>query len=75
MNVVRLLPQHLVHHAMHDTVTIICWLLLGSLVTAAGGWTAYHATNGRRVSAGMALTVAGVIVFAAAVWYHRSVPN
>lgn len=75
MNFTRLLPQHLVHHAVHDTVTISGWLLVGFIVTGIGGWTASHATTGRRVSAGMVLTLTGVIVFAAGIWYHRSVPN
>lgn len=59
---------------MHDTVSVLAWLLLGFLITGIGGWTAARATTRRRVSAGMAMTLAGVIVFAAGILYHRSMP-
>ena len=69
------IPAHLVHQAMGNTVTVVTWLLVGFLITAVGGWTAFRATTGRRVSAGMAVTLAGVIVSAAGIWNHTSMPN
>lgn len=60
---------------MEVTVTVAGWLILGFIITAFGGWTASRAMTGRRVATGMALTLTGVIVFGAAIWYHTSVPN
>ncbi len=71
---VTALPVHLVHNSVGDSLTIISWLLLGFAITAFGGWIASRATTSRRVSAGMALTLAGVIVFATGIWYHGSMP-
>lgn len=69
------LPSHLVHHTMEDTVTVVAWLLVGFITVALGGWTASRATTRRRVSVGMALTLAGVIVCAAGIWFHKSMPG
>lgn len=60
---------------MQNTVTVIVWLASGCIVTALGGLIASRAKSSRQVSAGMALTAAGVIVLAAAIWYHTSMPR
>lgn len=67
-----LLPVHMVHETAMSTATIITWLGLGVGLTALGGWTASRATTAGRVSMGIMLTVAGVIVLAVGVWYHKS---
>ncbi|MGV0993285.1 MAG: hypothetical protein ACOYB7_13650 [Mycobacterium sp.] len=67
-------PEHLVHDTVQGTVTVIVWLATGVIMTAIGGLTASRAKSSRRVSAGMALTLGGVIVLAAGVWFHKSMP-
>jgi len=69
------LPTHLVHDTLEGTVAVIVWLLVGFILTALGGWTASRATTSRRVSIGMALTLAVVIVCATGIWYHTSMPG
>lgn len=57
---------------MQDTAAIIAWLVVGFALTAVGGRMAGRAKGGRRRSAGIVLTVAGVIVIAIGVWHHQS---
>ena len=57
---------------MQGTVTVIVWVTIGFVLTAIGGLMASRATSSRRVVAGMALTLAGVVVLVAGIWYHKS---
>lgn len=68
-------PAHLVHEAMQNTVVVVAWLAVGFIMTAAGGLLASRAKTSGRVTAGMALTGLGVVVLAAGVWYHQSMPR
>ncbi len=68
-------PAHIVHEAAQNTAVVVAWLVVGFIMTAAGGLLASRAKTSRRVSVGMALTALGVVVLAAGVWYHQTMPR